>query len=100
MIRSKVVMINHSMGALVSLYFFKWVESPRGGNGGRLFSLFFRLAFALLNLCVMVSTAKWIEDHVDSLVNIGGPLLGVPKSISALLSGSNSRGVLRCVRAI
>ncbi|RHZ45379.1 hypothetical protein Glove_680g74 [Diversispora epigaea] len=41
------------------------MESPLGGNGGK----------------------NWINDHVESFVNIGGPLLGLPKALSALLSG-------------
>ncbi|CAG8725284.1 3101_t:CDS:2, partial [Racocetra persica] len=61
----KSVLIGHSMGACVILYFFKWVESPLGGNGG----------------------LSWVNDHIESFINIGGPLLGVPKALSALLSG-------------
>ncbi|KAF0396057.1 Lecithin:cholesterol acyltransferase [Gigaspora margarita] len=52
-------------GALVILYFFKWAESPLGGNGG----------------------SSWVNNHIEAFVNIGGPLLGVPKTISSLLSG-------------
>jgi phospholipid:diacylglycerol acyltransferase len=48
------------------LYFFKWVQSPQGGKGGD----------------------QWVDDHIESFVNIGGPLLGVPKAFSALLSGN------------
>ncbi|CAG8650933.1 22413_t:CDS:10 [Dentiscutata erythropus] len=61
----KSVLVSHSMGALVILYFFKWVESPSGGNGG----------------------TSWVNNHIEAFVNIGGPLFGVPKTISALLSG-------------
>jgi len=50
---------------LVTLYFFKWVESPTGGNGG----------------------PNWVNEHVEAFINIGGPLLGLPKALSALLSG-------------
>ena len=53
------------LGAMVTLYFFKWVESSLGGNGG----------------------PNWVNDHVEAFVNIGGPLLGLPKALSALLSG-------------
>ncbi|CAG8436445.1 3837_t:CDS:10 [Diversispora eburnea] len=63
--KKKTVIVSHSMGSLVALYFFKWVESPLGGNGG----------------------SSWVNDHVESFVNIGGPLLGLPKALSALLSG-------------
>jgi len=60
-----VVLIGHSMGSIVVNYFFKWVESPKGGNGG----------------------PSWVNDHIHSFINIGGPMLGVPKSISSVLSG-------------
>ncbi|EEB97258.1 hypothetical protein MPER_03465, partial [Moniliophthora perniciosa FA553] len=30
----KAVVIAHSMGSTVLLYFFKWVESPEHGGGG------------------------------------------------------------------
>ncbi|RHZ45381.1 hypothetical protein Glove_680g72 [Diversispora epigaea] len=63
--KKKTVIVSHSMGSLVALYLFKWVESPLGGNGGK----------------------NWVNDHVESFVNIGGPLLGLPKALSALLSG-------------
>jgi phospholipid:diacylglycerol acyltransferase len=43
----------------------KWVESPNGGNGGPL----------------------WVSDHIESYVNIAGAILGVPKTISSVLSG-------------
>lgn len=61
----KSILVSHSMGALVILYFFKWAESPLGGNGG----------------------SSWVNNHIEAFVNIGGPLLGVPKTISSLLSG-------------
>ncbi|CAG8699261.1 6762_t:CDS:2, partial [Acaulospora colombiana] len=50
----KSVLVGHSMGTLVTLYFFKWVESPNGGMGGK----------------------SWVNDYIESFVNIGGPLLG------------------------
>eukprot|EP00456_Euglypha_rotunda_P040187 TRINITY_DN31013_c0_g1_i1.p1 TRINITY_DN31013_c0_g1~~TRINITY_DN31013_c0_g1_i1.p1 ORF type:complete len:149 (-),score=22.57 TRINITY_DN31013_c0_g1_i1:10-456(-) len=53
------------MGGLVFFYFLKWVESANGGNGGE----------------------HWVDQYVDSFVNIGTPFLGVAKSISALISG-------------
>ncbi|KAI8093378.1 Lecithin:cholesterol acyltransferase-domain-containing protein [Halteromyces radiatus] len=61
----KTVFLAHSMGSNVLYYFFKWVESPEGGNGGD----------------------QWVNDYVESFVNIGGPMLGVPKAMTALLSG-------------
>eukprot|EP01117_Protostelium_nocturnum_P013287 TRINITY_DN4943_c0_g1_i1.p1 TRINITY_DN4943_c0_g1~~TRINITY_DN4943_c0_g1_i1.p1 ORF type:complete len:723 (-),score=239.02 TRINITY_DN4943_c0_g1_i1:50-2176(-) len=61
----KVAIIGHSMGSLIMVYFNKWVESDKGGKGG----------------------PNWIKDHVASETNIGGPLLGVMKSLSCVLSG-------------
>lgn len=70
----KVVLVSHSMGATVMLYFMKWVEADPnldvdgmgfGGGGG----------------------PTWVEDHIDSWANIAGTLLGVTKSLSAHLSG-------------
>lgn len=61
----KHVLVAHSMGSLVLFYFFKWVESEEGGNGG----------------------PTWVKDHVHSFVNIAGPMLGVPKTLAAVLSG-------------
>nr|CAG8450344.1 2325_t:CDS:2 [Entrophospora candida] len=61
----KSVVVGHSMGSLIALYFFKWVESPSGGNGG----------------------PNWVNDNIEAFVNIAGPLLGLPKALSALLSG-------------
>ncbi|KAI8380476.1 Lecithin:cholesterol acyltransferase-domain-containing protein [Choanephora cucurbitarum] len=59
------VIITHSMGASMFPYFLRWVQSPEGGNGGE----------------------KWTEEHVASFVNIAGPMAGVPKALTALLSG-------------
>jgi len=57
----KVVIMSHSMGGTVVMYFLNWVEND-AGNG-------------------------WTEKHVHSFVNIAGTLLGVPKAVPALLSG-------------
>ena len=68
----KVVILGHSLGAQVWLYFQKWVEADpnksldRVGGGG---------------------TSSWIDHHIEAFVNIGGPLLGAPKSISTIISG-------------
>eukprot|EP00753_Platysulcus_tardus_P008129 PLAT15650.1.p1 GENE.PLAT15650.1~~PLAT15650.1.p1 ORF type:complete len:674 (+),score=359.21 PLAT15650.1:7-2028(+) len=59
----KVVMVTHSMGALMWMHFVNWVEHAGGGG------------------------ATWVDEHVHAMVNIGGPLLGVPKAVSSLLSG-------------
>ncbi len=64
----KVVLVSHSMGGTVCYYFLQWVvtDTKKGGGGGG---------------------KDWVEKHVHSFVNIAGTLLGVPKSIPALLSG-------------
>jgi phospholipid:diacylglycerol acyltransferase len=64
----KVVLMSHSFGGSLSLYFFQWVthsESEGGGGGGK----------------------DWLEKHVHAFVNIAGTVLGVPKAFPALLSG-------------
>mmetsp|Transcript_26052 Transcript_26052/g.53809 ORF Transcript_26052/g.53809 Transcript_26052/m.53809 type:complete len:755 (+) Transcript_26052:198-2462(+) len=64
----KVVIVSHSMGGTVVYYFLQWVITDKkygGGGGGK----------------------NWVEKYVHSFVNIAGTLLGVPKSIPALLSG-------------
>jgi len=64
----KIVLMGHSMGNLVVLFFLRWVVEPkkRGGGGGG---------------------SDWVNQHVESFINIAGPMLGVPKAISTLLSG-------------
>ena len=63
---NKVVVIPHSMGVLYFLHFMKWVEAPEpmGGGGG----------------------SDWCAKHIKSVMNIGGPFLGVPKSVAGLFS--------------
>jgi len=63
----KTVLVAHSMGSSVALYFMKWVEAsgPGFGNGGD----------------------QWCEDHLEAFTNIAGTFLGVPKAMAALLSG-------------
>ncbi|CAO3653233.1 unnamed protein product [Mucor hiemalis] len=61
----KSVIVTHSMGSSMFPYFLKWVENDQGGNGGK----------------------QWVNDHVESFVNIGGPMMGVPKALTSLLSG-------------
>ncbi|MED6193005.1 Phospholipid:diacylglycerol acyltransferase 1 [Stylosanthes scabra] len=62
----KVVVIPHSMGVLYFLHFMKWVEAPppMGGGGG----------------------SDWCAKHIKAVINIGGPFLGVPKSVAGLFS--------------
>ncbi|KAI8052830.1 Lecithin:cholesterol acyltransferase-domain-containing protein [Syncephalis plumigaleata] len=61
----KAVLVAHSMGANVIIYFLKWVESSLGGNGG----------------------PTWVNDHIHTFVNLAGPLLGLPKTVASVLSG-------------
>ncbi|KAI3646840.1 hypothetical protein MP228_009768 [Amoeboaphelidium protococcarum] len=60
----KAVLISHSMGGLVAHYFLKWVESRHGGKG-----------------------KLWVDKHIHAHVSIATPYLGVPKSVSTVLSG-------------
>lgn len=63
---NKAVIIPHSMGVIYFLHFMKWVEAPApmGGGGG----------------------PNWCAKHIKAVMNIGGPLLGVPKAVSGLFS--------------
>lgn len=56
--KEKVVIISHSLGTVVWYYFMNWIQG-----------------------------SKWIEEHVEHFINIGGPLLGVSKAASAVISG-------------
>lgn len=62
----KAVIVPHSMGVLYFLHFMKWVEAPApmGGGGG----------------------PDWCAKHIKAVMNIGGPLLGVPKAVPGLFS--------------
>lgn len=57
----KCMLVSHSMGSTVALYFLKWIENKEG--------------------------TKWIEDHIEGWTNIAGTMLGVPKAMGALLTG-------------
>ncbi|KAF8518206.1 phospholipid:diacylglycerol acyltransferase [Gautieria morchelliformis] len=61
----KVVIAAHSMGSTVVLYFLKWVEAEGYGNGG----------------------VDWVENHIEAFVSVAGTHLGVPKAMTAFLSG-------------
>ena len=50
--------------------------------GDNVFRAFMRWAAA--------SDPEWVERHVASYINIAGPVLGVPKAITALLSGAQT----------
>ncbi|KAK5131567.1 hypothetical protein LTR08_000822 [Meristemomyces frigidus] len=63
----KVVLLSHSMGSQVLFYFYHWVEAsgPGYGNGG----------------------PTWVNEHIDSWINISGCMLGALKDLPAVLSG-------------
>ncbi|KAI9722842.1 MAG: hypothetical protein M1828_004408 [Chrysothrix sp. TS-e1954] len=63
----KVVLLSHSMGSQVLYYFFHWVESNGEGHGH--------------------GGSSWVENHIDSWINISGCMLGTAKGIPAVLSG-------------
>ena len=52
--------LTHSYGDTLARYFMSWVESPAGGKGGK----------------------GWVDKYIHRYVNIGGPVLGVPKGES------------------
>lgn len=60
----KPVMVSHSYGAQVSLAFLDWVERQNPG---------------------------WVDKHLEGYVNVAGPMLGLPKALSPLLSGERSQ---------
>lgn len=62
----KVVVLPHSMGVIYFLHFLKWVESPPPMGGG--------------------GEPGWCAKHIKSIMNIGPPFLGVPKTVSNILS--------------
>ncbi|GAB2263074.1 hypothetical protein Droror1_Dr00004071 [Drosera rotundifolia] len=63
---NKVVVVPHSMGVNYFLHFLQWVESPppMGGGGG----------------------TGWCAKHIKAVINIGPAFLGVPKTVSNMLS--------------
>ncbi|KAI9800219.1 MAG: hypothetical protein M1825_004203 [Sarcosagium campestre] len=67
----KTVLVSHSMGSQVLLYFFHWVQAAKhadgsGGGGGG---------------------PSWVDEHIDSWINVSGCLLGALKDVPAVLSG-------------
>jgi phospholipid:diacylglycerol acyltransferase len=64
---TKVVLLSHSMGSQVLYYFLHWVEAHGEGfgNGG----------------------PSWVDDNVDSWINVSGCMLGAVKGLTAVLSG-------------
>ncbi|KAA8544179.1 hypothetical protein F0562_022185 [Nyssa sinensis] len=74
----KVVVVPHSMGVIYFLHFLKWVESPppMGGGGG----------------------PGWCAKHIKAIMNIGPAFLGVPKTVSNMLSAeAKDIAVIRAV---
>lgn len=61
----KAVVVVHSMGGNVWFYFMHWVQSDLGGNAG----------------------PTWLDDHVEAVVAIGAPFLGVVSALPRLLTG-------------
>jgi phospholipid:diacylglycerol acyltransferase len=63
----KTVLMGHSMGSQIILFFLKWVEAEGEyfGNGGK----------------------NWVNNNIEAYVDISGSTLGTPKAITALLSG-------------
>ncbi len=61
----KTVLLSHSMGSQVLYYFFHWVEAEGYGNGG----------------------PSWVNDHIESWINVSGCMLGAVKDVPAVLSG-------------
>lgn len=57
------VIVSHSLGGTLVIYFMQWVSQPDTGG------------------------PNWLNKYVKGFVNIGGTLLGVPKAVSALVSG-------------
>ncbi|KAL0043739.1 hypothetical protein WJX82_004801 [Trebouxia sp. C0006] len=58
--KQKVVVLSHSWGDNVFRNFMRWAENEQSG---------------------------WCEKHLEAYVNIAGPVLGVPKAVTACLSG-------------
>ena len=56
----KVLIVAHSWGDNVARNFLYWMEEASPG---------------------------WVEEHVAVHFNVGGPVLGVPKALTSLLSG-------------
>eukprot|EP01129_Flabellula_baltica_P010969 TRINITY_DN4711_c0_g1_i2.p1 TRINITY_DN4711_c0_g1~~TRINITY_DN4711_c0_g1_i2.p1 ORF type:complete len:598 (-),score=128.54 TRINITY_DN4711_c0_g1_i2:237-2030(-) len=58
----KVTIISHSMGSIMALQFMKYSDES-------------------------TELKNWVDENIDSWINIGGPLLGVMKSVSSYISG-------------
>jgi phospholipid:diacylglycerol acyltransferase len=58
----KPILVSHSYGAQVTVTFLHWIEKQEPG---------------------------WVDQHLAGYVNLAGPLLGLPKAISPMLSGES-----------
>ena len=65
----RVVLMGHSYGSPIIFHFMKWVEHQKTTNANA------------------NANANWVQQHVEAFINIAGPMLGVPKSLSSLVSG-------------
>lgn len=63
------ILVSHSYGATVTVTFLHWVEQQEPG---------------------------WVDKYLAGYVNLAGPLLGLPKAISPMLSGGCWRE--KCLR--
>lgn len=68
----KVLLVAHSWGDNVARNFLYWMEETSPG---------------------------WVEEHVAVHFNVGGPVLGVPKALTSLLSGPSPPPPLTAVTA-
>jgi phospholipid:diacylglycerol acyltransferase len=59
----KPILVSHSYGAQVTVTFLHWIEEQEPG---------------------------WVDKYLAGYVNLAGPLLGLPKAISPMLSGESS----------
>ena len=61
----RVVILSHSYGSVVTSAFLNWASAS----------------------CSSCSSSSWMDLHIEAFVNIGGPILGLPKAVSAIASG-------------
>lgn len=66
-----LVIMTHSHGSLVAHQFMKWVEADptktKGGYGGS-------------------GGPEWVNHHIHAIANMAGPMLGVVKGVSVIIS--------------
>lgn len=69
----QVAVVSHSWGDNVFRNFLFWAEQEEEG---------------------------WVEKHIANYINVSGPVLGVPKSVTAMLSGCNLHLIIQCYPGI